>query len=407
MAFPLLKGKTMQIREVNTKDEKVWEVSGYLGKHPDGTRARAKKRGFPSKKVASDWFNNERVLFKAGKSRYNKKERPSVLTVRELYEMWLETYQHTVQESTLSHAISIFDNYILPDWGDVLVTDIEPLPLQRYINSMQSKLVYYRKNVGYLRKVLDIAVKLKMIKDNPFKFVDLPKAKRGPVVKQYLDQDEFKDFVTILDTEYRFVNQQAFTCLRLAALTGMRTGEILALQWKHINLNVGTIKIEQALGRGLHGKTYIKTPKSESSNRKISIDKTMVHFLAEWFESTNRKNKTDFVFNIDGKPIHYLRPNKWLHDVEDTYNVANGISLHKLRHTWATLALEQGASIKQVQTYLGHADASITLNIYSGITDRAKQETGNILTGLIEGNDYKITHKITQNSESPVIPTGK
>ncbi|MBC9118620.1 tyrosine-type recombinase/integrase [Fructobacillus fructosus] len=397
----------MQIKELNTKDGKIWEVTGYLGKHSDGTRARAKKRGFPSKKIASDWFNNERVLFKAGNSRYNKKELPNVLTVGELYEMWLETYQYTVQESTLSHAISIFDNYILPDWGSVLVTDIKPLPLQKYINSMQSKLVYYRKNVGYLRKILDLAVKLKMIKDNPFKFVDLPKAKRAPAVKQYLDQDEFKSFIFVLDNEYRFVNQQAFTCLRLAALTGMRTGEILGLQWKHINFNVGTIKIEQALGRGLHGKTYIKAPKSESSNRKITIDASMVHYLAEWFDATSRKNENDFVFNIDGKPMHYLRPNKWLHDVEDTYNVANGISLHKLRHTWATLALEQGASIKQVQTYLGHADASITLNIYSGITDKAKQETGNILTSLIEEKDSKITHKITQISESPVIPTDK
>ncbi len=79
-----------------------------------------------------------------------------------------------------------------------------------------------------------------------------------------------------------------------------------------------------------------------------------------------------------------MRPNKWLHDVSNKYNVAVGLSMHKLRHTWATLAIDQGASVKQVQTYLGHADVSMTLNIYSDITKRASDETGDVLSNLIE-----------------------
>lgn len=58
--------------------------------------------------------------------------------------------------------------------------------------------------------------------------------------------------------------------------------------------------------------------------------------------------------------------------------------MHKLRHTWATLAIDQGANIKQVQTYLGHADVSMTLNIYSDVTKRASDATGSILNGLID-----------------------
>lgn len=110
----------------------------------------------------------------------------------------------------------------------------------------------------------------------------------------------------------------------------------------------------------------------------------MVRALASWYDTTQYKNDDDFVFTNGGKTLQPLRPNKWLHDVSDRYGVAVGLSMHKLRHTWATLAIDQGASVKQVQTYLGHADASITLNIYSGITKRASDETGSILNGLID-----------------------
>lgn len=66
------------------------------------------------------------------------------------------------------------------------------------------------------------------------------------------------------------------------------------------------------------------------------------------------------------------------------HNVAVGLSMHKLRHTWATLALDQGATVKQVQTYLGHADVSMTLNVYSDITKKASDETSIVLSNLID-----------------------
>lgn len=108
----------------------------------------------------------------------------------------------------------------------------------------------------------------------------------------------------------------------------------------------------------------------------------MLTVLADWYEVSHYNSNDDFVFNNQGKTLQVMRPNKWLHDVSDKYGVAVGLSMHKLRHTWATLALDQGASVKQVQTYLGHADVSMTLDVYSDITKRASDETGNILSKL-------------------------
>lgn len=375
----------MQIKQVDSKQGKVFEVAGYIGRHEDGTQARAKKRGFESKRSATQWFNNEVALFKNGQSKYNKKTTPNVMTVKELYDMWLNTYQHTVEESTLNKTMNVFNVHIIPEWGNTLVSDIKPLDLQLYVNTMQGRILHYRKITGYFRRLLNIAVRMDMIPVDPFTKVEMPKERRQTnKPKQFMDVDEFRAFVEVLDSQYKHINQQAYTLLRLATFTGMRTEELLALQWQHVEFNNGYISIVQALGRGLNGGTYIKQPKSQTSRRALKIDNKMLSVLAEWYDATDYKNDTNFVFTNEGKTLQPLRPNKWLHDVSGKYGVAVGLSMHKLRHTWATLAIDQGASVKQVQTYLGHADVSMTLDVYSDITKRASDETGNVLEKLIK-----------------------
>lgn len=371
----------MKVQQVDTKNGKTWQVDGYLiSAHQ---QIRIKKRGFDSKRTAQQWFNNESVLFENGESKYNKKTTPDIMTVKELYDMWLGTYQHTVEESTLNRTMNMFKVHIIPEWGDTLVTDIKPLDLQRYINTLNGKILFYRKVAGYFRRLLNIAVRMDMLDVDPFSKIELPKPRRNNnQTKKFMDVDEFKTFVNVLDSQYKYINQQAYTLLRLGAFTGMRTEELLALQWKHVDFDKGYISILQALGRGLNGSTYIKVPKSQTSRRTLKIDNKMLSVMADWYDVSNYISDDDYVFNNHGNTLQVLRPNKWLHDVSDKYNVAVGLSMHKLRHTWATLAIDQGASVKQVQTYLGHADVSMTLNVYSDITKRASDETGNILSKL-------------------------
>ncbi|WP_294976739.1 site-specific integrase [uncultured Leuconostoc sp.] len=373
----------MNLQQVNTAKGKFWEVNGYLINHDQ--KVRVKKRGFESKRSAQQWFNNESVLFDNGESKYNKKTTPNVMTVKELYDMWLETYQHTVEESTLNRTMIVFKTHIISQWGDTLVTDITPIKLQRYLNTLQGKLLRYRKVAGYFRRLLNLAVRMDMIPIDPFTKIEMPKERRQlNKPKQFMDVDEFKSFVDVLDSQYKYINQQAYTLLRLGAFTGMRTEELLALEWQHVDFDNGYINIVQALGRGLNGSTYIKAPKSRTSRRTLKIDNKMLAVLSEWYQVTTYNKTSDYVFQNEGHTLQTIRPNKWLRGVSDKYGVAVGLSMHKLRHTWATLAIDQGANIKQVQTYLGHADVSMTLNIYSDITKRASDETGSVLSNLID-----------------------
>ena len=182
----------MQIKQVDSKHGKVYEVVGYIGRHQDGTRARAKKRGFDSKRSAQQWFNNEVALFSNGKSKYNKKTTPNVMTVKELYDMWINTYQQSVEESTLGKTMTIFRLHVLPQWADIKVNEIKPIDLQRYINTLQREMQMYRKVTGYFRKMLDVAVKMDMIENNPFVKVELPKERRVfDKPKQFMEASEF------------------------------------------------------------------------------------------------------------------------------------------------------------------------------------------------------------------------
>ncbi|USS91563.1 site-specific integrase [Fructobacillus americanaquae] len=373
----------MQLKEVQTKKGKAWEVVGYLGLQPNGKRKKVQKRGFSSKREATAWFNNEVTRFSNGQSQYNEKAPKTVFTVRELYEMWLDGYQNTVEESSLVKVLSYFDLHILPTWGNTTISEITPLSLQKYLNTMQAKLIKYKKVVGYFNQLTKMAVKMDMIDVDPFTKVDMPRERKSQTKKKAMDAEEFKRFIEVLDGQYCQINRQAYTLLRLVAVTGMRTEEVLALQWKHVNFDGGYITIEQALGRGLHGNGYIKATKSETSTRTIKVASDMVRKLAQWYNLSKNKEPDSFVFNNNGKPLQPLRPNKWLHEVSDNYKVANGIAMHGLRHTWTTLALEQGASVKQVQSYLGHADANITLNVYAEITKKASEQTGEVLSNLI------------------------
>lgn len=204
----------MQIKQVDSKQGKVFEVAGYIGRHEDGTQARAKKRGFESKRSAAQWFNNEVALFKNGQSKYNKKTTPNVMTVKELYDMWLNTYQHTVEESTLNKTMNVFNVHIIPEWGNTLVSDIKPLDLQLYINTMQGKILHYRKITGYFRRLLNIAVRMDMIPVDPFTKVEMPKERRQiNKPKQFMDVDEFRAFVEVLIASINISTNRLTPCL--------------------------------------------------------------------------------------------------------------------------------------------------------------------------------------------------
>jgi len=154
--------------------------------------------------------------------------------------------------------------------------------------------------------------------------------------------------------------QEYRTIYHVAVMTGARQGEILGLKWGDLDLTNAQIHIQRTTKKG-----KFFAPKTPTSVRRVDLGPTLMAELKKWKLACPR-NALDLMFpNKAGKPIEH-------HNLMHRYFVpalkAAGlprICFHDLRHTNASIRLEEGQNIKYISTQLGHANPTITLNTYS------------------------------------------
>ncbi|MEA0564467.1 site-specific integrase [Lysinibacillus irui] len=350
----------------------------YVGTDPlTGKRLKTTRRGFNTKKEAQ--LAAARLQIEIDKGEFRKK---SVDTFNDIYKLWIEQYKNTVQESTLVKTKGIFKNHILPSLGDYKIEKITVQVCQKHVNEWFNKLQKFRTTKSYASKVFDYAVILGFITDNPLKRVTMPKNIEQPVDSEeinYYTKEQLIQFLKYLEIEKNF---KAYTLFRLLAFSGMRKGEALALTWYDINFKEAEIRINKALSRGEENRLYVKTTKTKSSIRTIKIDMITMDILKEWKKQQqedclvlgyNTLQPKQLVFSNECN--EYLQPTKtrkWMLQVQKKYDLEK-ITTHGLRHTHCSLLFEAGVSIKEVQDRLGHSDIQTTMNIYTHVTEKAKE----------------------------------
>lgn len=363
----------------NTNGQKRYRIQVYLGTNPlTGKRIKTTINDCKTQKEAQQKAMKAKIAFENGE--YNKT--PSN-TYQDIYNQWIDHYKNTVQESTLVKTEAIFKNHILPAMSDYKIDKIDVQICQKHINQWFKKLKRFRMVKAYASKVIDYAVTLGVLTNNPMKLVTMPVKIDSPdeidEEGKFYTKDELKTFLECLEKES---NYKAYSLFRLLAYSGMRKGEALALTWNDVNFKDNEIRINKALARGKDNRLYVKNTKTGNS-RTISMDKKTMDILNEW----KKKQKQDclvlgyntlqpkqLVFNNENN--EYLQPTKtrkWMLHIQEKYNLKI-ISTHKLRHTHCSLLFEAGASIKEVQDRLGHSDVKTTMDIYTHVTKKAKNE---------------------------------
>ena len=377
----------MSIKQYSNNKGSFWVVRATLGKDSNGNRVEAFKRGFPTKREATQWLTREQINFDNGESKYNTKKPTDAMTVNELYNIWIDTYQHTVEESTLVKTMSVFRIHILPRWGKYQLKNIEWVELQTWVNELAQRYVKQDNMIiTYFKKLLDTAIRRDLLTKNPFIMIDVPKKKRGQQVKKsagFLDREQFIAMLRLLDDQYKHINLQAYTGIRLLMFTGMRPSELVALTWGVIDFKQGTLNIRQAIGRGLNGE-YKKGTKTYSGTRSLYLDNNMLRVLSEWYNATPFKQGSDYVFHDNGKRLQTQRPNKWVKAFTSRFGLDAKMSPYTFRHTFATLVLESGSNPRALADAMGHSDATMTLNVYASTTAKSAKETGTILGTMID-----------------------
>ena len=413
----------------NGKGKSKWAASVTIGRDEEGNLKRKTFYGATRKEV-TDKLNE--VLNTVSNGTYRE---PAKIKFSEWLDIWLNDYKKrgfkaTTFESYESHSRL----HIKPAIGYIKLSQLTTTHLQRLYNdkldggrSDSKKGGLSAKSVkeihGVIYGALEQAKKEGMITINPADAVVLPKLEKPKIM--FFDSEQVAIFLTAArETHY-------FMAYYLELATGLRRGELLGLRWKDVDMENRTVSVNQGLVRTKQGLVF-QIPKTNKAIRTISIPpgvatelKNHKKLQAEkklqageaWHKEiiflTNEPELNDLVFtNEIGQPIdpraltrHFERLiDKINMDIEMTGKKKNWkqedveakkltkISFHGLRHTYATLCLQQGVDMKTTQENLGHFDPGFTLSVYSGVTDKMKQNATDKIGNLLDAC-FKRTEK--------------
>ena len=222
------------------------------------------------------------------------------------------------------------------------------------------------------RSSLEKAVEEGLITRNPSIGCKLPPKKNGEM--KVLTQNEI---VRLLNQAY---DEGYYEMFLLELTTGMRRGEILGLKWRDLNLETGELNIKRQLTT-----KGISVPKTKSSIRTILLPPDMLDLLREMKKTA----KYDWIFPSpvkEGEPRNPTAITKRFRIMLERAHCKH-VRFHDLRHTFATMALENGMDVKTLSAMIGHVSSETTLNIYSHVTDTMRAQAAVKIDREIGGTD--------------------
>jgi integrase len=168
----------------------------------------------------------------------------------------------------------------------------------------------------------------------------------------------------------------------LAIFSGARQGELLGLKWSDLDREASQIHIQ----RSFNHQAFYDT-KTETSNRKIDLGPVMLAELKRW-KIACTPNKLDLIFpNHAGQPMNYSNMIQRYYLPVLKKAKIDRIKFHSLRHTFASLLIEQGENIKYIQNQLGHSSPNVTLAVYAHLMKSTNQEAACRLENTILNDD--------------------
>jgi integrase len=336
--------------------------------------------GLNGKKAARAVLNER--LQQAG----NMNPEAADLTLRSFAETYWKSYldRKQVKPSTMKGYQSVLAKHIYPALGGLGLTAIAPINVEELLQSKAKK--------GYSPKTMrNIVVLLQGIfhlaEDNDLIAKSPIRDRHKPICRNTEKPAWSREQVRSILEEVPDAFRCLFTCI---ALTGVRLGELLALQWKHIDLQSKRLRIEQSLWNG-----QIVSPKTPWSVRPIPLGDFLAQLLEYHRQISLFTSPDDFVFcRKDGASLNpdVLRKDV-LYPTLDRLNIPRpkGASgFHAFRHSAASLINAETGNLKLTQKFLGHSDVNTTANIYTHTSESMEREAAVVLEKAIFGNLFPV-----------------
>lgn len=367
-------------------DGTYWQFRAYLGTdEATGKRIATTRRGFKTEREAKKAYKQLLIDYEKNGG-LNSKPTVNIKTFEELYNLWLESYQTTVKESTLMNVKRKFEIHVLPKFGNMKLDKISIAQAQKAVNEWSKKLDSFDKLNSYCSRLMKYAISLELVDKNPFEYVIKPKSKDKDDKIKFYTKDELQTILNYLESrthsedELQRHQEYFYYCLvRLLAFSGLRINEALALEWSDIDFNACVLSVSKTLSRTEKG-FKPSTPKTKASIRTISLDDKTMQILKAWrtihkeMLFMNGKRSEVVFCDMDSYQKHYKG---YWYQTEKRINKTNvaPINFHAFRHTHASFLFASGVSMKEVQTRLGHSSIQMTMDIYTHLLPDQQTET--------------------------------
>ena len=347
------------------KDEKTgkWFAKFYYTNW-QGIKKQKWKRGFATKKEALGF---ERDFLE-------KQSANPDMTFQNLYEIYMEDMAARLKQSTLLTKKAVLQTHILPFFGSKPINEIKASDVRRW----QAKLMSSPNNYSqtYLKK---INTELNSIINYAKRFYDLntnPCGKAGTIGKAKAEEMDYWTYDEYIAFREGVKDKSlSYICFEVLYWTGMREGELLALSPADIDLDNKTISINRTYQR-IEGKDVFTSPKTRKSKRKIPIPDFLCQELSDYIQSRYMLDADERLFPITKSYLSH----EMIRGCKNTG--VKKIRIHDIRHSHASLLINQGCDALMLEDRLGHEKVSTTLNTYSHLFPHKQQELVHSLESL-------------------------
>lgn len=359
----------MQYNITYRQKDKGWQfIISY--KSNTGKWKQKSKQGFVKKGLAQIAAGKMLENLKAEiDSKTNINEEYNKLTFKNFVDMFID-HQKLYKEGATIESYKISLNRF-SKLNDINITDITKMDIQDCVDDMIKDNLKYSTLKIYLQKLnllFNSAItEYNIIYKSPVNNIIMPREKQE-TKKRALTQSELDDLLS------KTKHERYYIISLLAGKCGLRLGEILGITWDNIDLNNLKIYVTQQLKLSKTLENDIGELKSKNSQREVPISESIKKEL--------EKYRLKYTFNESRRLFKYKNPRSMSSNLKRYYkNIGYDISIHELRHTYATLLISNGIDFKTAAKILGH-EVEITMKIYSHVTDDMMDNAANKIKKL-------------------------
>ena len=313
-----------------------------------------------------------------------------IYTVSSWMKMWYEVYaEPRIRPNTKAYYANYIENHIIPGIGSIPLDKLTTIQIQRFYNNLQKTGRIQRKNFPELKdkslsprvvrgvhtllhNCLEQAVAEWLLLANPAQGCKLPQLEKREM--KILPQEKIGLYLA------EAKKRGLLAAFYLELTTGLRRGELLALQWTDLDVESKTLSVTKQVNR-INGELVVSPPKTRNSVQTLALPQQAIDLLIAEHKKHSRNPylfpspKTGTMYDPDA----FRRT----HDKILKAIGAEHIRFHDLRHTFATLSLKSGVDVKTLSGALGHYSAGFTLNTYTHATAQMRQDAADTIGGVI------------------------